>query len=94
MLTLPDTWICLPAAGLDATTGLYRSNYRAGCRLPDPGCRRLRKRLESYFSGRQLFLKKHDIKFQLPYRMGENLDGVENTNEDEVFLQGQYVTSF
>jgi hypothetical protein len=66
----------------------------AGCRLPDPGCRRLRKRLESYFSGRQLFLKKHDIKFQLPYRMGENLDGVENTNEDEVFLQGQYVTSF
>jgi len=41
--------------------------------------------------GANWFLKKHDIKFQLTYRMGENLDGVENNDEDEVFLQGQYV---
>lgn len=41
--------------------------------------------------GANWFLKKHDIKFQLSYRMGENLDGVENNDEDELFLQGQYV---
>lgn len=41
--------------------------------------------------GANWFIKKHDIKFQLTYRMGENLDGVENSDEDEVFLQGQYV---
>jgi hypothetical protein len=41
--------------------------------------------------GANWFLKKHDIKFQLSYRMGENLDGEENVDEDEVFLQGQYV---
>jgi hypothetical protein len=41
--------------------------------------------------GANWFLKKHDIKFQLSYRMGENLDGVENNDEDEMFLQGQYV---
>ncbi|MGD2160345.1 MAG: porin [Gammaproteobacteria bacterium] len=41
--------------------------------------------------GANWFLKKHDIKFQLSYRMGENLEGVENNDEDELFLQGQYV---
>ena len=41
--------------------------------------------------GANWFLKKHDIKFQLSYRMGENLNGVENNDEDELFLQGQYV---
>jgi hypothetical protein len=41
--------------------------------------------------GANWFLKKHDVKFQLSYRMGENLDGVENDDEDELFLQGQYV---
>ena len=41
--------------------------------------------------GANWFLKKHDVKFQLSYRMGENLDGVDNNDEDEVFLQGQYV---
>ena len=41
--------------------------------------------------GANWFLKKHDVKFQLSYRMGENLDGEENNDEDEVFLQGQYV---
>ena len=41
--------------------------------------------------GANWFLKKHDVKFQLSYRMGENLEGVENNDEDELFLQGQYV---
>jgi len=41
--------------------------------------------------GANWFLKKHDVKFQLSYRMGENLDGQENNDEDELFLQGQYV---
>lgn len=41
--------------------------------------------------GANWFLHKHDIKFQLSYRMGENVDGQSNVDEDEVFLQGQYV---
>jgi hypothetical protein len=38
--------------------------------------------------GANWFMKKHDIKFQLSYRMGENLDGVENADEEKVFTAG------
>ena len=41
--------------------------------------------------GANWFIQKHDIKVQLTYRMGENLNGVENDDEDEVFLQTQFV---
>ena len=41
--------------------------------------------------GANWFINKHDTKVQLTYRMGENLDGVENADEDEVFLQTQFV---
>ena len=37
------------------------------------------------------FINKHDTKVQLTYRMGENLKGVENEDEDELFLQTQFV---
>jgi hypothetical protein len=35
--------------------------------------------------------KNHDIKTQFTYRIGENKDGVNNNDVDEVFLQAQYV---
>ena len=41
--------------------------------------------------GANWFIKKHDIKIQLTYRMGQNLNGVEDNDEDEVFMQAQYV---
>jgi phosphate-selective porin OprO/OprP len=41
--------------------------------------------------GANWFINKHDTKVQLSYRMGENVDGVENSDEDEVFLQTQFV---
>jgi len=41
--------------------------------------------------GANWFINKHDTKVQLTYRMGENLEGVENADEDEVFLQTQFV---
>ena len=41
--------------------------------------------------GANWFIEKHHIKVQLSYRMGENLKGVANSNEDELFLQTQYV---
>jgi hypothetical protein len=41
--------------------------------------------------GANWFINKHDTKVQLTYRMGENLNGVENADEDEVFLQTQFV---
>jgi phosphate-selective porin OprO/OprP len=37
------------------------------------------------------FINKHDTKVQLSYRMGENLNGVANADEDELFLQTQFV---
>ena len=37
------------------------------------------------------FVHKHDIKMQLSYRMGSNLKGVSGSDEDELFLQTQYV---
>ncbi len=41
--------------------------------------------------GANWFIQKHHIKVQLSYRMGENLNGVANSNEDELFIQTQYV---
>ena len=41
--------------------------------------------------GANWFINKHDTKIQLSYRMAENLNGVENDDEDEVFLQTQFV---
>jgi len=41
--------------------------------------------------GANWFINKHDTKVQLTYRMGESLNGVENNDEDEVFLQTQFV---
>jgi hypothetical protein len=35
--------------------------------------------------------KNHDIKAQLTYRIGKNLKGVKDNDEDEIFLQAQYV---
>jgi len=37
------------------------------------------------------FINKHDTKVQLSYRMGENLNGVQKNDEDELFLQTQFV---
>lgn len=41
--------------------------------------------------GANYFFKKHDIKLQATYRMGENLKGVKDKDEDELFVQAQYV---
>jgi len=41
--------------------------------------------------GANYFFHKHDIKLQATYRMGENLDGVDGNDADEVFVQAQYV---
>ena len=41
--------------------------------------------------GANWFIKKQDIKVQLTYRMGENLKGKTGNDEDELFLQTQYV---
>jgi hypothetical protein len=37
------------------------------------------------------FVGKHDIKVQLTYRMGENLEGVTDVDANELFIQTQYV---
>lgn len=41
--------------------------------------------------GANWFIKQHDIKVQLTYRQGENLNGIAGKDEDELFLQTQYV---
>lgn len=41
--------------------------------------------------GLNYFIKKHDIKLQGTYRMGENVDGVDGDDLDEFFLQAQFV---
>jgi hypothetical protein len=41
--------------------------------------------------GANWFINKHDTKVQLSYRKGENLNGVKNSDEDELFLQTQFV---
>jgi len=40
--------------------------------------------------GANWFIKGNDIKVQLTYRMGENLDGVSGNDKDEIFLQTQF----
>ncbi len=41
--------------------------------------------------GANWFINKHDTKVQLAYRKGKNLNGVKNSDEDELFLQTQFV---
>lgn len=41
--------------------------------------------------GANWFFKKHDIKVQATYRMGENKDGTDGNDIDELFVQAQYV---
>ena len=41
--------------------------------------------------GANYFVDKHNIKYQLTYRMGENVDGEAGSDLDEWFLQAQYV---
>ena len=42
-------------------------------------------------AGNWFITKNHDIKTQLTYRIGKNLDGVKDNDVDEIFLQAQYV---
>ena len=41
--------------------------------------------------GANFFVAKHDIKYQVTYQMGENKDGKEGNDVDELFVQAQYV---
>ncbi len=41
--------------------------------------------------GANYFFKKHDIKVQATYRIGEGVNGIKNNDLDEVFVQAQYV---
>lgn len=41
--------------------------------------------------GANWFINKHDTKVQLSYRMGEDKDGEEGNDVDEIFLQTQFV---
>ena len=41
--------------------------------------------------GANVFVAKHDIKYQVTYRMGENKDGSDGKDVDELFVQAQYV---
>ncbi len=41
--------------------------------------------------GLNYYVKKQDIKYQVTYRMGENVKGKDGVDEDEVFVQAQYV---
>lgn len=41
--------------------------------------------------GANWFVYKHDIKFQLTLRQNENVKGKQGSDEDEVFMQAQYV---
>ncbi|MDT8282232.1 MAG: porin [Gammaproteobacteria bacterium] len=41
--------------------------------------------------GANWFINKNDTKVQLTYRKGENLNGVKNNDEDEIFVQTQFV---
>ena len=43
------------------------------------------------FFGNWFITKNHDIKTQLTYRIGKNVDGVKDKDVDEIFLQAQYV---
>lgn len=41
--------------------------------------------------GANWFIHKHDVKLQATYRMGQDVDGIEDNDVDEFFLQAQYV---
>lgn len=41
--------------------------------------------------GANIFVAKHDIKYQVTYRMSENNDGKDGNDANEVFVQAQYV---
>lgn len=41
--------------------------------------------------GANWFIQKHKIKVQMTYRLGENLKGVSNKDENELYIQTQYV---
>jgi len=41
--------------------------------------------------GANWFVHQHDIKYQLTYRTNENMKGQKNNDEDELFIQAQYV---
>jgi hypothetical protein len=41
--------------------------------------------------GLNLFFKNHDIKIQGTWRMGKNIDGINDNDVDEIFLQTQYL---
>jgi len=41
--------------------------------------------------GANWFIEKHKIKVQMAYRIGENLNGETDINEDELYIQTQYV---
>jgi len=41
--------------------------------------------------GLNWFIKEHDIKIQATYRMGENLNGLIDNDENELFMQAQYI---
>jgi len=41
--------------------------------------------------GANIFVAKHDVKYQVTYQMGENKDGKEDSDVDELFVQAQYV---
>jgi len=41
--------------------------------------------------GANWFVHKHDIKYQLTYRINESMKGITNNDEDELFVQAQYV---
>lgn len=41
--------------------------------------------------GFNYFIRKHDIKVQVTWRMNENVDGIDGNDEDEGFVQAQYV---
>ena len=41
--------------------------------------------------GANYFVNKHKTKYQVTYRMGENVDGEAGSDLDEWFVQAQYV---
>ncbi len=46
---------------------------------------------DRYSFGLNWFVHKHDVKYQLTYRQNKNKDGVDGSDESEVFAQAQYV---
>ena len=41
--------------------------------------------------GANYFIHKNDVKLQASYRIGSNLNGVKDNDENELFVQAQYV---